>query len=900
MFYRGRFTALRARIYRHQQTSFVFKNYAWLEQQRRHKTWFNPLSKFNTDKAPVTKAAKKIIIEESNIVESNEDKYISDLKHYLKTNDIPKSLQQRILKEKFSGLINSLTASTINPDIMVVLNSVYIKLYTMNNYIIDDKLLSQDDLMGLFEKTSTYFASLQNNDLRLPEFISILAKHFIFNSHNVSSEFLVHIFEIGKVINKHDFKSTLKLFVETTKANYEFTHALLNHYENKGMLDITLFENIFEVVGNLESDTQLLDDYIFKRLISYVENLYADIPPKVHEYKDLTRNVTRIQSCVISGSKLIEDDVISTGTIINLVKLIYELSTVNSNKETPEVINQLLTYVCNSTLSPERIKLVKKELYNQDLDDESLINCLLNILRSNIQFRELELALRDIIIGDDVRYSKSLRFQVHISEVLSNEGKLSESQVFDKIISEYELYFGQDHEASDHSENYESLLKYLVQNSIVSPRGYLTHSLSEYFIKEYGIEPSLYSYKLRLDKSIELNDYVKAVNIFEDSLSESISWMPENDPAVHKTLNDLIVLLCTNMDDIKAIFGIFTKIRQQMVNTKCNISAINALATKMLKEEFVGDTIEMLKRELPEIKRDDVIKLPIEKSFGHEYIKLFNILHTFVISYEAEKTFETNWVLYGELHKYFHVPFETYLPTMRFFCEHDRYNAALTIFRQIRKLNELHGNHNHLPPSRDMYLYLFETFGNCLYENGVEEVHESMKMDINLNTQDIQLQNSILNAYSNLQDVPKANDLFLAMSSNPKQIGGINEETIQIMIKTYTYSDMMYVKKFWNNLSQYDIVPNYAIYKQYIIANSYHGLIEDAFKLIDEMKDYELEVSPDTLLALHNFSLETSKQKKIAEWAQKNYSKTWNEAVNSGLLSTANNYVPDTNLIAEK
>ena len=42
------------------------------------------------------------------------------------------------------------------------------------------------------------------------------------------------------------------------------------------------------------------------------------------------------------------------------------------------------------------------------------------------------------------------------------------------------------------------------------------------------------------------------------------------------------------------------------------------------------------------------------------------------------------------------------------------------------------------------------------------------------------------------------------MSLEPKDAGGVDETSATIMIKAYTYNDLIYVQKFWDNLSMFD------------------------------------------------------------------------------------------------
>jgi len=768
---------------------------------------------------------------------------------------------------------------------MAVVKKTVQELYKLNNNDMA-KILPEKDLLMLFTLTSS--SLLAQDRVHLPKYMSQLIQYYTKRLDSLPPAVIVQLVVLGSKMNRFEVVLRSLLANKANHLNSDFTAELLKYYNSKNKLNLDLFEQIHTCVT--DSGADILDDRFYQSLINYIESLFKDNYPKTHEYKDLERNLDRIQLLVSLCILKLNFESVSTGTSLSLLKLAYDLSTSVNNPHAQECIDNLLLHLVSGRNKETKFQNIRNELFKQNLEDEDMAEALLALSWSNSQLKEFATMLTEFIQGDDVKFSLKLRTQCKFYELLTSSE--SESIIADLVISTVD---GLNNSEIDYNDMFTCIMQCL-KSSAVSPRGYVTQTITNHFVSTYNIEPSLYSYKYRLDSAIANNDYVKAVNIFEDSILHFAPWSSAKDPAIQKTLNDLIVVLCKNIDNVDEIFPIFTKIKQQMVNSQCNVDAIFYLSRRMLQAEYVGDVIELLKRELPNINKDSKQKLPTEKPYGLKYKNLFESLHTFVTTYEKEETHETNWVLYGELHKYFNVPFESYLPAMKFFCEHGRLNAALIVLRQVKKLNELHGDHHNLPPLRDMYMYLFQEFGDKLYEEGVIEVHEYLKMDVDIQKQDIALQNSILNAYSNLQDVPRARDLFLAMATNPKHI---NEETIQIMIKTYTYNDLAYVQKFFNNLSVYNIIPNYSIFRQYLIAHVYHGLVDDALKLTEEMPDYDLEVSKDTLLSLHNYCLETKHQQVVAQWAEENHKEKWNEVKVSGLLKGATNYVPDSNLIAE-
>ena len=199
-----------------------------------------------------------------------------------------------------------------------------------------------------------------------------------------------------------------------------------------------------------------------------------------------------------------------------------------------------------------------------------------------------------------------------------------------------------------------------------------------------------------------------------------------------------------------------------------------------------------------------------------------------------------------------------------------------------------------------MYLYLINEFGDKLYEEGIIEIHESLKMDLTLDYQDRELIHSIMNAYCNLQEVSKVRDLFLTMSLNPKDEGGVDETSAMLMIKAYTYHDLMYVEKFWNNLTTFGLIPDYKLLKQYLIAYSYHGLIDKSIEIVENIEqDYDLELNDDLLINMYNYCYEIQGQQKLQNWATKNHPEIWNNIVKSGKLIQASGYKPNENFLVD-
>lgn len=835
---------------------------------------------------------------EAAIIEDKPDgqhlRTIRDIKHYLKTMEIPQKLRMSLLKSRLLELVHDVDDYSLDPDIVPTVNAVFMHLYRVNNGE-TGKIMLQEDIYRLFEHTAQSLP--RSGSFQLPEYMVTLTGDFLKAESPLPDNIMTTIVALGSSLKFSEFAGVLEYIVKNKKRflTETFTKSVLDHLKERKEMDLAVFEAFLHVSAS-QNTPELVNDLLCEAFLEYAESLFTERNPRVHEYLDLERNVYRLQyvtSKVIDGAF----GTVNTDTALKMLKLKAELNSVVSSDRDTLQIQKMLTKISGDGKS-SHFADVKLVIFARDLDDETLANTLLmELAKQRDLFSEMRTSLSKFFVTDDVKFSSSLRMKASIMQAIEQSRDLPEDQLFSVIEAAYGPFADL---TGNLSECYTDIVQVVMFSGCTSPAGPFMKMLDDQFKANYSYEPSIASFQFRIDRAIELDNAEEAFQLFTDSLKySSTPWDESQDPSTLRTLNDLICIISERGSSITEIFPKFRKVKQHMT-MQASAEAIKALAGRMMAEECVGDTIELLKRELPKIDKEAIVKIQVTPPWASAYRELFDTLHNFVITYDNEETHETNWVLYGELHKYFHVPYDSYMPALKYFCSVDRLNAALVIFSQIKRLNELHGSQNHnLPPLRDMYLFLLQTFGDKLYEEGVVEMHEYLKMDVHLPDQDIDLQNCVLNAYSNLQSVGKARDLFLAISANSKQNGGINEETIQIMIKTYTYSDMLYVKKFWNNLSLFGIFPDYRIYRQYLIAHVYHGMVEEAFDLVDEIDDYNLEFSSDLLLAMHNYCLDPKKQEEVVQWAMENHKEDWEKLKLSGLLKTASEYMPDTNLLTD-
>lgn len=818
---------------------------------------------------------------------------INDVRHYLKSSDVPETIRRKIIREKLSCLIELTSDPTNIAEVIPTINQVLLQMNVKKEEYTD--LISRSDLTLLFNRTAAYVNTLSQP--KYPQFMALIALSFLKGTDPVTSDVLINIVEMGSLLRLGDFRSTLSFILSYRASSLpvNFASDLLERMWERNLLDLEKFE-VLVGLDLLSKEVSLVNDLVVLKFIDYVEYLFANENPDMHQFKDLEKNIYRVLFVV---NQIVECSIksMSTESLLKIMKLKVILNSIASSEGDKKTVTLILDELKLRGQSNDFLEL-KEDLFEQDLFDESLCeSVLLESASYGDEYRKMCSALSEFIVLDSIKFSSSLRYRAALLRSLNTSHSLTTDEI-KRIIHQ---------EARKYSEEGDELFPVLVDSAqALTKIETVPHPIIyEYLMKDLAEEYSpggieLYFYKHFIDFACQINDPSFGLNVFLDSVHKSASaWYECTDPSAAATLNILILKVVDDASDITKIFPVFRNIRLHLAGS-LSAETMASLVKPMLADNCVGDVIEMMKRELPKMNKNSHLKLNVNSPWSYAHKSLFdNVLH-YVVTYKGDSTYETNWQLYGELHKYFQIPFESYFPVLRFFCEADRLNAALVIFRTLKLLNELHGENNaNIAPLREIYKYLLQVFGDKLYEEGVHELHECMKMDVVLEDQDIELQNCLLNAYTNLQDIGKARDTFLSISANPKKGGGVNEETIQIMIKAYTYSDLSYVTRFWNNLSTYGIYPNDAIFRQYIIAHVYHGLVDKAAELISSIDDYNLVVSQDLLLAMYNYCLEPSKQREVEKWLIENHNDEWEKMRASGLLRSATEHMPQTSLLIE-
>ncbi|KAA8912145.1 hypothetical protein TRICI_003610 [Trichomonascus ciferrii] len=398
-------------------------------------------------------------------------------------------------------------------------------------------------------------------------------------------------------------------------------------------------------------------------------------------------------------------------------------------------------------------------------------------------------------------------------------------------------------------------------------------SVLDYFNKELEVDSDVETFSLLLQRCLEEKDLDTAEKMFEKSLSEGCQWSSQ-DGKFLKTLDELLVNMC-NMPppvDTYRVFRVFQKVK--MFTDTVGYDAQVAILKMFLDGDFVPDAGRFLEDELGGDKRDSTRNdLPYYK-----VPEMYEAMYDYIMTREDYKNC---WLLYGYLNRFIKLPYESYFPTMKRFCDLQRPDAALLIFKYLRARNKKEGMR---PPSEAMYILLFNEFGRMLYEEGVKTLHLFFKMDLSIDT-NINLQNSLMSAYCNLEEDEKVMELWSQTETFP----AINNDTATIMIKQLTRSSTIHdVEDFWLSLPEtYNLTPTSDNLRQYIVANCYHGYYMRALKITKEASEvYGIEPTQDIIEALYNWSLLPSRKAQVEQWALENHSDKWHALQQKGTLKS--------------
>lgn len=375
-------------------------------------------------------------------------------------------------------------------------------------------------------------------------------------------------------------------------------------------------------------------------------------------------------------------------------------------------------------------------------------------------------------------------------------------------------------------------------------------NLLSHLSAELGIDSTADVYEALLNNALSKNDVELALSVFHDSLGQGARWSANN----REALDSLIVAICKTMQsDVVKVFNTYTRIRT--FTSTVGQEATAALLKLFLSYDYVGDTEQLL---------EDELGLETQNFDPYSKPKIYFPLYEYAL---ACNNSENAWSAYTLSEKYFDSPYESYYAIMKHFCDLLRPDVALLIFKNMRNRSKTTGSK---PPDEVIYKLLFHNFGQCGYAQGIFELHTFFKMDISVDAT-VPLLNEIMHAHYELEDVQQAVNVWTELASFPT---GPDRDSYNIMMKVCTKVSIQDVERMWQTLLQSPTVePDDSNYRQYLIANCYHGFY---LRALDIAKAMPVEPSKDTIAALYNWTLIESRKESVAKWALENHPEKWN------------------------
>lgn len=384
---------------------------------------------------------------------------------------------------------------------------------------------------------------------------------------------------------------------------------------------------------------------------------------------------------------------------------------------------------------------------------------------------------------------------------------------------------------------------------------------------KYGLDSSVETYEILISASLVNNNVELAIQLFQDSLKEGSQW--ESAGGIHlRSLENLIVAMCTSMSsEVFEIFKIYQKIRT--FTKTVGYEAQASLLKLFLSYNYVGDCEKFLEDELGNESRT----IPRDAQ-----PKIYDSLYSYALSCQ---NYKDSWLIYGLSEKYFNAPYDSYFGIMKHFCSLGRPDAALLIFKNMRNSSKLTGSR---PPDEAIYSLLFHEFGKSGYSQGVFELHTFFKMDTSIDADTLVL-NEIMHAYCELENTQQAVEIWSQLLSFPEGLGP-NNDSYTIMLKLCTKVSIQDVEQMWHTLLESGKAPDDQNYRQYIIANCYHGFYVRALDIAKSMSTKGIEPSKDTISALYNWTLLENRKTDVSSWASTHFPEEWTQLLEEGNLKT--------------
>lgn len=392
-----------------------------------------------------------------------------------------------------------------------------------------------------------------------------------------------------------------------------------------------------------------------------------------------------------------------------------------------------------------------------------------------------------------------------------------------------------------------------------------------HFKEQYQVDCDNASYCILMNRRVHCKDAEGALRLFNQSINDGCQWSGDEDRQI-ETLSALLVAMCemrpVNVDQVFDTYAQIYGYSEKPLLRAAQTALLRIMVQLINRKEDAGQIQQYIEQQFGCLRGEHVpppaIGLPFDQNTDLVQIMMDKVMTC--------PDYRVAWEIYGMLNQLVRLPFDTYLPCMRRFCQLGRPDAALLIFKYVRARSRT----GQIPaPNTDMYVYLFDEFAHQMYEEGVNDLLTEFRTDLCMEA-DMQVMNAILRAQTELDDPDGAYSTFDEIANFPAGTGADND-TITTMLRLLTRTSLSHVEKFWVEAPKlYGVAPNEDNLRQYVIANCYHGYYLRALEMTKNMKQvYGIEPSDQIIEALYNWTMLAPRKEKVKQWAIQAYPETW-------------------------
>jgi len=339
--------------------------------------------------------------------------------------------------------------------------------------------------------------------------------------------------------------------------------------------------------------------------------------------------------------------------------------------------------------------------------------------------------------------------------------------------------------------------------------------LAERFVQlgiDMGVNPDFYTYALQLDYRIDANDMTGASDSFQNLMG-----MTAPDDSHLPIINKFIRSLCAaSRSDTERLLGVLSDAEQKRVALEA--STVVALCMVFLRNDQQYDVIDTLSLH--------TLQLSFEER---------KIVADAFVSYcrNGGNSTARTWDAYSLLRQFFpDTSPEDRIRIMKAFFARKRADMACSVFGHMRAMpNPL------LRPTSDMYIQCFEGLGRVPDMTSLKIVHNMLKMDTTIQMS-TKMYNALMVAYSGCEDEDDRATALELWNDITNSAAGPSYNSLAIIFRACQGMAFGEVKarEIWAKMQKMDVDVPVFVYNEFCAAIAGQGQVEEAKKLIAEMK----------------------------------------------------------------